>query len=587
MSTTPPDSDTPTPGLVEVETDRAHKPPQFVPTGLDNSPEQKKSPWETCLSYAKKQVDDEIEIWKDEVDKLLIFATLFSGVAGSFAIESYHSVKQDPADTTVLLLKTLISIQLNATNPQPNLPIDLDPQVPVTAAAQRINIYNFLSLILSLSVVMAGILCLQWLREYGKDPYSIPGARHEHLGIRFMRRQGMKKWGVFFILKLLPLILLLSLLLFFAGIIELLRSVDETSTIVASIFIGITTSFILVTTALPALQSFYVHFFPRSKKRSECPYKSPQAWIFYQFFAKPIRMMRCALATLGGQSSSIDPAVIDVFNLQTWSGYDWLVYHNHSRLPDAISNAGLRIHWLGKLYLQEKDLAEALYKCIQDSSILESLRTILTKRDPRRAESVDEASRWVPPDTTKNPETDVAKSPEADNTDAKVQAHVADVIVFQTLACLAEQIERGHPPTVLLKQRLNLYLKLSSASFYPGIDCPLVSGNDQTELIPDKTRKTIVNHIIGLLQNNSDINISQLAALDHIVGLEFDSESPDKKLFDAVLKSLRGWAQHDGWSIDDAPQGQGLGAPSKLRSKIYRLYNRVDMLRRLARSKNC
>ncbi|KAJ3560851.1 hypothetical protein NP233_g10564 [Leucocoprinus birnbaumii] len=462
-------------------------------------------------------------------------------------------VKQDPADTTVLLLKTLISIQLNATNPQPNLPIDLDPQVPVTAAAQRINIYNFFSL----------------LREYGQDPCSIPGARHEQLGIRFMRRQGMKKWGVFFILKLLPLILLLSLLPFFAGIIELLRNVDETSTIVASIFIGIATSFILVTTALLALQNFYVHSFPRSKKRSECPYKSPQAWIFYQFFAKPIQLLRYALAKWGGHSPSVDPAVIDVFNLKTWSGYDWLVYRNHSRLPDAISNAGLGIHWLGKLYLQEKDLAEALHKCIQDSSILESLRTILTKRDPLRAESVDESSRWVPPDAAKSPETDLAEIPEApESINAKVQAHVHS---------------RCHSfPDFGLSSRL------SSASFYPGIDCPLVSGNDQTELIPDKTRKTIVNHIIGLLQNNSDINISQLAALDHIVGLEFDSESPDKKLFDAVLKSLRGWAQHDGWSIDDAPQGQGLGAPSKLRPEIYRLYNRVvDMLRRLARSKNC
>lgn len=74
---------------------------------MDKSLEPKKSPWETCLSYAKKQIDDEIEVWKDEVDKLLVFvrleshytfaetnttnwpqATLFSGVAGSFAIES-------------------------------------------------------------------------------------------------------------------------------------------------------------------------------------------------------------------------------------------------------------------------------------------------------------------------------------------------------------------------------------------------------------------------------------------------------------------------------------------------------------------
>ncbi|KAF5353262.1 hypothetical protein D9756_008108 [Leucocoprinus leucothites] len=552
----------------KTETTHVHC-PCLVSLGLEHSTDQKKSPWEISLDYAKKHVNGEIALWKDEVDKLLIFATLFSGVAGAFALESFHGVRQEPTDTTALLLRTLITIQLNATNPQPNLPVDLNPQAPVTAAARRINIYNFLSLILSLSVVMSGILCLQWLREYAQDPHGIPGPRHEHLGIRYMRSQGMRKWGVFTILKLLPLILLLSLLLFFAGIIELLLGVDQSATIVASVVVGITSSFMLITTILPAVQSFWIHFFP-THQLPECPYKSPQAWIFYQFLARPIRFIKWTIAKCRGEHLPDDPTVIDIFNLQTWSGYDWLVYSNHRRLPAAIANAGFGVHWLGRMYLQEKQLADALYQCIKDLSIHDSLRSILNTRDPRRAGSADQASRWFPRDV---PETEANKLN---------QVHVSDVLVFQTLAHLTERIERGHPPTVLFKERLDLYLKINGECTDPNIDCPLINDMDQKDVVSRDVRKTLLYHITKIMQNDMDVNESHLSALDHIIGLEFDTDNPDNQLFNHVLEALGTWIEKKGWDGEGGSVQEGRSERSKLQTHASKLYNRVHILRRLA-----
>jgi hypothetical protein len=283
----------------------------------------------------------------------------------------------------------------------------------------------------------------------------------------------MKKWHVFTILKMLPLILLLSLFLFFAGIIELLLDVDKTAAIVASVMVGITSSFMLITTVLPTIQSFGIHFFPRFRL-PECPYKSPQAWIFYQVITVPIYHINRIISKFGRTFSGVasDIAVLD---LQNWSGYDWLVYSkSHTQSPGAISNVGFGIHWLGSLYLQEKSLADALYQCIHDISMHISLRDILTvKKDARRVAASQRAFMWSP---------SVFEGVDA-NVDMLKQAHVSDITVFQTLAHLAEKIERGHPPTVLLKQRLELFLKINELRLDQDIDCPLLNDTDQKELV--------------------------------------------------------------------------------------------------------
>ncbi|KAF5359783.1 hypothetical protein D9756_002956 [Leucocoprinus leucothites] len=203
-----------------------------------------KDPWEICLEFAKHYTKD-VGLRKEEIYKLLIVAGLFSVVFAAFALVSYRTPHQAPADKAVLLLKSLLDLHLNgATKPQQNLSIGLDPWAPTSSAAERIAFYYSLSLVLSLSVLMVGIVCLQWVHKFGRN---CVGSQREQLRVYYMRYRGLGKWHVFKVLAALPFVLFLSLLFFFAGLVELLAEVDVTCAIIPAVFVGITSMFLLIT----------------------------------------------------------------------------------------------------------------------------------------------------------------------------------------------------------------------------------------------------------------------------------------------------------------------------------------------------
>lgn len=84
-----------------------------------------------------------------------------------------------------------------------------------TVAAIRVNVCWFASLILSLSAASFGMLVQQWLREYLYIDRTVP---QERVRIRHFRSRGLEAWRLFEIAAVLPLILQISLALFFAGL---------------------------------------------------------------------------------------------------------------------------------------------------------------------------------------------------------------------------------------------------------------------------------------------------------------------------------------------------------------------------------
>ncbi|TFK68961.1 hypothetical protein BDN72DRAFT_740672, partial [Pluteus cervinus] len=149
------------------------------------------------------------------------------------------------------------------------------------ASAVRINIFWFLSLTLSLSTVLIGILCLQWLREYQRD---VELSYKDGLAVRQIRFRGLLAWKVPEIVSTLPLTLQIALVLFFAGLFDLLFQRHHVVAFVVLVPILIAVSFLLFTTIAPTIQHFSlvgIHLnkrFPLSGL--QCPYKSPQSWIF-------------------------------------------------------------------------------------------------------------------------------------------------------------------------------------------------------------------------------------------------------------------------------------------------------------------
>ncbi|KAJ4487113.1 hypothetical protein C8J55DRAFT_423779, partial [Lentinula edodes] len=141
--------------------------------------------------------DDEMcRGWKEDVDTLLVFAGLFSAAVTAFIIESYKWLQPNNLDFNLQLLQH-IAVQLNTQIPTSS------QQDFSAASAVRINAVWFLSLIFSLSTVLLGILCKQWLREHRRDtPVS---SSKEALELRQLRFESLEKWGIPALLASLPL----------------------------------------------------------------------------------------------------------------------------------------------------------------------------------------------------------------------------------------------------------------------------------------------------------------------------------------------------------------------------------------------
>lgn len=124
------------------------------------------------------------DIWKGEVQNLLIFvscvrtsigtksanrilkAGLFSASVTAFIIESYKGLQRDPNNDIVNLLSH-ITIQLgNPLNTTSTIPFQTSLLLSIFTPSPsiiQINIFWFVSLILSLMTVVVGIVSLQWL----------------------------------------------------------------------------------------------------------------------------------------------------------------------------------------------------------------------------------------------------------------------------------------------------------------------------------------------------------------------------------------------------------------------------------------
>ena len=136
----------------------------------------------------------------------------------------------------------------------------------------------------SLTTALIGIIAAQWLREH----LSYPGhlTPEQVFALLNMKISMLKKWRVRSIISSLSVFLLISLFLFFAGLVQFLFSLGvDMVTIPVAALIGLSGLYPIVTTILPML-----HIYVWQKETivggrvpDPCPYKSPQAELFYAF----------------------------------------------------------------------------------------------------------------------------------------------------------------------------------------------------------------------------------------------------------------------------------------------------------------
>ncbi|KAI0683769.1 hypothetical protein BC835DRAFT_1310896 [Cytidiella melzeri] len=163
--------------------------------------------------------EEKLQNCKEDIDTLLVFAGLFSATLTAFLVESYQRLSEDTAGETLQAIRQLtaqtasyhiIGGLLNATVYAPTTPAPFQP----LAADIRVNVLWFASLLFSLITASFGILVKQWLREYLAVDNPAPQAR---LRVRHLRYPQLARWKVFEIAAVLPILLQISLGLFFVG----------------------------------------------------------------------------------------------------------------------------------------------------------------------------------------------------------------------------------------------------------------------------------------------------------------------------------------------------------------------------------
>lgn len=143
----------------------------------------------------------------------------------------------------------------------------LSPE-PFTAPtnARWINALFFTSIVLSLSAALFGIRAKQWLRKYMQwnSPLNTP---RDNILVRQIRVEAWESWNIDVTISFIPALLELAMILFLAGVVLLLWTLDDMVAKAVTLIIAVFLFIIAAFTVLPI-------FFKR------CPYKSPISWAF-------------------------------------------------------------------------------------------------------------------------------------------------------------------------------------------------------------------------------------------------------------------------------------------------------------------
>ncbi|KAJ7908962.1 hypothetical protein B0H13DRAFT_1554236, partial [Mycena leptocephala] len=208
--------------------------------------------WAVYISEAEKYDKGLVGSWKSDMEGMLIFVSafswrgLFSAILTAFLIESYKTLNPDAGDVTVQLLSQ-ISQQLSASANGSSLNFNPAPEYAPSATALLCNALWFTSLGLSLSCALIATLLEQWARDfiYRSEIRSAPLIRARIFAFLYY---GLKRFNMHAVVEVIPLLLHMALLLFFAGLVAFLVPVNTVMAVVAAlILVVVTTTYCVLT----------------------------------------------------------------------------------------------------------------------------------------------------------------------------------------------------------------------------------------------------------------------------------------------------------------------------------------------------
>ncbi|KAL1760597.1 hypothetical protein FB107DRAFT_202794, partial [Schizophyllum commune] len=254
--------------------------------------------WEQLLKMVTRHDAGMCQILREEIDSLLVFAGLFSGVLTAFIMEAYKWLLEEPDDLTADYLRQIIALMSNSTISTVQ-PTTARPTLPDNVVS-LINGLWFSSLILSLTSALVGIVSKQWLREYLREN----GRSHEtNLAVRQVKYEGLTNWYVGAVVTTIPLLLQIALFLFLIGVVYLLWYIQPVVAGIISGFGLVVAIFFIATTILPTAQFILYRLgLLRLHTVSQVPFKSAQALLFLRiscFLINAVAWLHHSVTSLG------------------------------------------------------------------------------------------------------------------------------------------------------------------------------------------------------------------------------------------------------------------------------------------------
>ncbi|KAJ7149641.1 hypothetical protein C8R46DRAFT_1358710 [Mycena filopes] len=247
--------------------------------------------WSVYISEAERYDSALVESWRADMEGMLIFSGLFSASLTAFIIESYKNLVPATGDMTVVLLNQL-SLQLSAqfNGSQFSQPPPIPFQVPTSSLV--CNGLWFVSLGLTLSCALLATLVEQWAREFIHKTEIRPSPVRRARVFSFLY-YGVSRFGIHAIVDIIPLLLHLGLVLFFAGLAAFLLPINAVMTAIVSSVLVVFVTFYAVITILPVVSL-------------DCPYRTPLSGPFW----RAVQHL-AALLHLPSTSRSLTEAVLN------------------------------------------------------------------------------------------------------------------------------------------------------------------------------------------------------------------------------------------------------------------------------------
>ncbi|KAJ7803039.1 hypothetical protein B0H13DRAFT_1504003, partial [Mycena leptocephala] len=174
--------------------------------------------WKLYMLQAKVFNDNLANSLNSDLDPLLIFAGLFSGILTAFLIEIRKGLQEDLQDMTNKLLNTLIQGQHNAFS-QDSTTSSFTP----TLTSRWVNGLWFSSLMFSLMSALGASLAKGWGTQFSS---TVVGSSWKDAKLHCGQFRGLKRWHLHLIVQCLPTFIHIAFFLFSIGLVILLFGDD-------------------------------------------------------------------------------------------------------------------------------------------------------------------------------------------------------------------------------------------------------------------------------------------------------------------------------------------------------------------------